>query len=478
MKASIGIDVGTTSICGVAVSAAGELVASVEYPNDSALNNLPPGRSEQDPQKIYSRVLEVLKDLQKRVDEPACIGLTGQMHGMLCVDAKNRPQSPLINWQDGRCLEQTPDGETWIQQMLNRAGQQAWQPCGCQPAGGFMGSTLYWLTRKNALPANTARVTFIHDWIAGLLIDQLPVTDPSNAGSAGIFDLAQLRWHEQLIKDLDLPGDLLPSVHESGEVIGTLSEAMARETDLPVGLPICNAIGDNQASVLGAVADVDRTLLLNLGTGGQISWAVPEFIRVPEMETRYLPCNRYMLVGASLCGGGAFAWLNDVVTSWLRTFNIQVDREETYEKMVKLASMAPSGANGLNARTTFAGKRTDPNLRGAIENISLGNFTLDNVARAVLEGIVEELCAYYNAAGDKAAGRHENVVASGNAVRKNTLLREIIGRRLNMPVLVPCHREEAAGGAALLAGVTVGLWPDLDHAGKCVQYLPIDAHNE
>jgi sedoheptulokinase len=334
-----------------------------------------------------------------------------------------------------------------------------------------MGSTLYWLTQKNALPANTARVTFIHDWIAALFTDQLPVTDPSDAGSAGIFDLAQLTWHEKLIKDLDLPGDLLPPVRESGEVIGRLSEKMAEETGLPAGIPVCNAIGDNQASVLGAVSDVDKTLLLNLGTGGQISWAVPEFIRVPEMETRYLPCKRYMLVGASLCGGAAFAWLNDVITSWLRTFNIQVEREETYEKLVKLASTAPAGAEGLKVRTTFTGKRTDPNLRGAIEGISLDNFTLDNLARAVLEGVVEELCGYYDIAGHKAAGRHENVVASGNAVRKNALLREIIGQRLHLPVLVPCHREEAAGGAALLAGVNAKLWPDLENAGKCVQYI-------
>ena len=466
MPAVLSVDVGTSTICGVAVDASGELIASVERPNDAAVSGLPPTWFEQDPERIRGRVVEVLSELARQVGDVACIGLTGQMHGMLCVDAGNRPVSRLVTWQDGRCLDASSQGSV-LEQMLRRVPESLWDACGCRPASGFMGSTLFWMRQNGALPANARRVCFIHDWIGGVLTGQLPVTDPSDAGSAGLFDLADLRWHDDIARLLDLPVDLLPPVRESGEVIGELSAEMASATGLKAGTPVCNAVGDNQASVIGSIAEPQRSILINLGTGGQISWAVPGFRRVKQMETRYLPRRRYMLVGASLCGGRAFAWLNDVVRGWLREFGHEADREHVYARLTALAAIGHLG-EPLVARTTFAGTRTDPLLRGAFENVGLGNFTLADVTRAVLDGIVEELCEFYKSAGGDA--RHDTVVASGNAVRKNRLLREIIETRLRRRVVIPAHREEAAVGAALLAGVGAGVFGSIEDAGRCIRY--------
>jgi sugar (pentulose or hexulose) kinase len=466
MSSIIGIDVGTTTICGVAVGPAGELLASVEKPNDSAVSGLPSGWSEQDPARIRDRVFEVVRALVQKVDGVTCIGLTGQMHGMLCVDSANRPVSRLVTWQDGRCLVDL-GGDTVLSQMLTQTPGDAWACCGCRPSSGFMGSTLFWMCQTAALPPEARRVSFIHDWIGGVLGGQLPVTDPSDAGSSGIFDLVKLNWHEEIIRTLRLPADLLPPVRESGEVIGAVSAEVASATGLKAGTPICNGIGDNQAGVLGSIAEPQRSVLVNLGTGGQISWSVPWFNRVEGMETRYLPYQRYMLVGASLCGGRAFAWLNDVVRAWLREFGHHADREHVFERLSALAAIGHV-VEPLMARTTFAGTREDPSLRGTFENIGLNNFNLADVARAVLEGMVEELCAFYDWAGGST--KHDTVVASGNAVRKNPLLREIIGSRLTWRVLIPAHREEAAFGAALLAGVGAGVFKSLEEAGQCIRY--------
>jgi len=440
----LGLDIGTTTICGVAVNPAGEMVASVERPNDSVVPDLPAGRAEQDPLRIRERVLEVLRGLTARVQNVAAIGLTGQMHGMLCVDAAGRPLGNLITWQDGRCLESAGGGRNWLDSMRARVPETAWASCGCRPASGFMGSTLYWLYRNGELPAGTARVSFVHDWIAGALVGQLPVTDPSDAGSAGVFDLTRLEWHEEIVRALALPGRFLPPVRPSGEIIGHLSSSVATATGLKQGTPVCNAIGDNQASLLGSCAQIEQTILVNIGTGGQISWAVPEFVSVPGMETRYLPQNRYLLVGASLCGGRAFAWLNEVVQNWLREFGVTPDPEAIYTKLCALAASARGGADGLTARTLLAGTRADPHLRASFEGISLDNFTLANVSRAVLEGMAQELAAFHDFAGGAVGARHDTVVASGNAVRKNAVLREIISARLKRPVRVPRHREESS----------------------------------
>ena len=469
-EAIVGVDVGTTTICGVAVSSSGELVASVERPNDAAVADLPTGWAEQDPGRIRERVFEVLRELTGGLGGVTCVGLTGQMHGMLCVDAAGEPVARLITWQDSRCLEPTPTSETYLDQIRDLVPAGVWEACGCRPASGFMGCTLFWMCRNDALPPAAQRVSFIHDWIGGTLTGQLPVTDPSDAGSSGLFDLARMCWHQAIVQALGLPARLLPPVRPSGEVIGGVSADAAAGTGLKTGTPVCNAVGDNQASVLGSLANVERSILINLGTGGQISWVVPSFCRVQGMETRYLPQGRYLLVGASLCGGRAFAWLNDVVRDWLRAFGCQPDRERVYERLCELAASAPVGTRELMARTTLAGTRTDPSLRGSFDRISLDNFSLANVARAVLEALVEELCVLYGGAGHGTRPRHDTVVASGNAVRKNPLLREIIAARLARPVLVPRHREEAAFGAALLAGVGAGLWPDLDTAGRFVQY--------
>ncbi len=469
MQAVLAIDIGTTTICGIAVTAEGEMVAAVERQNDSAIDGRPPGCAEQDPGRIRTITWEVLAALRERVDSVLAIGLTGQMHGMLCVDRANQPLTPLITWQDARCSEPAPGGMSWIERMRRAVPAGAWEPCGCMPASGYMGATLYWMHQANALPPGAARVAFIHDWVAASLIGQLPVTDPADAGSAGVFDLLRLTWNDEIIRVLGLPGDLLPPVRESGEVIGGLSAEAARQTGIATGTPVCNATGDNQASVLGSLQDVDRSVLINLGTGGQISWAVPQFVRAPGLETRYLPRRRYMLVGASLCGGSAYAWLNDTVRAWLGVFDVQVERERVYEVLNALAAGAAEDCGGLRVDTRLRGTRVDPERRGACLSISPDNFTPANLARAVLCGMVDELVEMRNGAGG-AAAPFERVVASGNAVRKNRVLREILTARLGRTPAVPAHREEAAFGAALLAGTGAGVWPDLATAARCVRY--------
>jgi len=190
---------------------------------------------------------------------------------------------------------------------------------------------------------------------------------------------------------------------------------------------------------------------LNIGTGGQVSWAVSSFRRVPGTETRYLPHRRYMLVGASLCGGRSYAWLNAAVQAWLGEFGRPADRTAVYVRLNALAGGAPADCDGLVVDTRFDGTRVDPAVRGAMQGISLDNFTLANLSRAVLTGIVDELLGFLAPLGKAASEAFEVVVASGNAIRKNPVLREIVRAR---------------------ACTAIGIWPDLGEAARCIQYLP------
>jgi sugar (pentulose or hexulose) kinase len=259
-------------------------------------------------------------------------------------------------------------------------------------------------------------------------------------------------------------------VQASGAVIGGLPAALTAEIGLRAGTPVCNATGDNQASVLGSVADIEHSVLLNVGTGGQISWAIPEFRRVVGMDTRPLPPDRCMLVGASLCGGRAYAWLNDSLRAWTCALGLpEPSREAVYERLNALAAEAAPDCGRLKMDTRLAGTRTEPHCRGALLGLSLENGTLGNLARAALAGMVAELHAYAQAANHCG---YKAVVASGNAVRRNPLLRQIIRECVGKPVLIPAHLEEAAYGAALLAGTQAGFWPDLTTAARCIRHLP------
>src|SRR5262249_55990049 len=144
------------------------------------------------------------------------------------------------------------------------------------------------------------RAACIADWVAAELTDGPLVTDPGDAASWGIYDLENRQWSENLLAALNVPRHLLPEVRESGAVLGGLSRAMAAATNLPEGLPVCNAIGDNQAAVLGSVPAGSPAIQINVGTGGQINWPVDRFTRLEGMETRYLPVGRLMLVGPGL----------------------------------------------------------------------------------------------------------------------------------------------------------------------------------
>jgi sugar (pentulose or hexulose) kinase len=187
------------------------------------------------------------------------------------------------------------------------------------------------------------------------------------------------------------------------------------------------------------------------------------------MDTRYLPVNRFMLVGAGLAGGDAYAWANRAVASWLADLGTELPSEEIYERMNAAAALIDDGSEGLACRPLFRGSRREPLARGQFTGITFDNFTLGHVARAVLEGIAGTMRTFFDDAGEARPEHLQRIVGSGNGLRNNWLLVEILSHTFDREVWLPQHQEEAAFGAALLAGTHCGLWPDLDSAGRSIQ---------
>jgi sedoheptulokinase len=453
----LGLDLGTTTVTAALVDAErGRLLHRVQRRNDSALQSAPSTRAEQDPHRLRILALDLLSELAARGPVPEGIALTGQKHGLLCVDADGQPLSPLISWQDRRTAEPLPGGSTTLDRLHARLTglsprpplAENWQENGCRIAHGYGAATLFWLIRQGELPPATQSVCTIAGWLAAQLVGRPPVTDPTLAASWGLYSLVDGAWNADFLERLGLERRFLPPVLPSGEPLGGLEAGVARQVGLPSGIPILNAVGDTQASFLGSVPDPEGTLLFNLGTGGQICWMVPRF-EVPSerVETRPLPCGRYMRVGASLCGGAAYAWLNRTVRAWLAEFGLETGEEDVYRQLGTLAAACEDTA-GLRVRPTFLGVRGDPSIQGgAIEGITPGNLRLGVLARATLIGVVDELRRLYlDHAGETA--RFASVAATGGGVVENPLLPGLIEERFGLPVCIPPQRETAVLGAA------------------------------
>jgi sugar (pentulose or hexulose) kinase len=302
-----------------------------------------------------------------------------------------------------------------------------------------------------AVASGTARVCTIADWLAGQLTGQPAITDPTLAASLGLYNLLEERWNAAFLSRLDLESRLFPQVRPSGGKLGGLTADIALKTGLPSGLPVFNALGDGQASFLGSVSDPEQSLLVNLGTGGQVCWRVLEVqVPTPAVETRPLLPHSYLRVGASLCGGAAYAWLNETVRAWVAEFGIDLDEDTVYERLDTLATDSRT-SGGLRVRTTFLGVRGDPAVQAAaIEGITLANLRLGALARATLTGMVDELADLYQTQASNALGHHQ-VIAAGGGVWANPLLPDLIEERFGLPVQVLPLREAAAVGAAMLA---------------------------
>src|SRR5262249_15581802 len=135
------------------------------------------------------------------------------------------------------------------------------------------------------------------------------------------------------------------------------------------------------------------------------------------------------------------------------------------------AETVPDAADGLVCEPLFRGTRWKPAARGEFRGVTFDNFSLGHVARAVLRGIAEGMHSFYEAAGEHRPDHLDRIWGSGNGLRKNPLLVREISRRFGRPVWFPAHEQEAAYGAAVLAGASTGLWPDLESAGKQIKLV-------
>jgi len=478
MPIVVSVDLGTSKITALAVDANdGTIFARSTAVNDAdttSPSDRARGRSEWNAGRIVELGRQCLRDIAARLagrrGEVVAVGITGQQHGMVLVDSSNGPLSPLINWQDRRGHDAlASSGRSYLDTARDRLGDASVARTGCRLHPGFMGLTLFWMKQNGCLP-EACRAVFIMDLFAAELTGATPVTEPSCAGSSGLFNVCQRNWDREAISALDLPPALFVEIREADQAVGALTASAAQATGLRSGTPVFAPIGDHQASFLGSVRNVRDDLLVNVGTGAQVAVYADDAKFSPPIELRPFPIRGNLLSNVGLAGGWSYQAL-EIFFQQVGHDLFQVKSASTvYETMNRLASAVPPGCDGLRCDPHFSGSRSAPTRRGAFEGVTPQNLTPGHFARAVLEGMARSLADGYRFIESTSGRSHRRVVAAGNALRENSLLRESVAEAFNLPLAFTRHREEAAFGAALTATVGAGVFRNLDEAASRIEY--------
>ncbi|MBO7329468.1 MAG: hypothetical protein J6W00_11935 [Lentisphaeria bacterium] len=434
---SLGIDLGTTKVAVIIYDREKGLVTALNAPHYAALENENPSVGEQDVEKIFSCVMELIGKIPENLrQEVSAIGITGQMHSLLFF-GKNGTFSPLVTWQDHRCGKEMID-------RFNRKSSLTLRE-------GFGGTTLARMAEENVF-CHWEKAATISDALSFLIRggNGKVITDPTHAASWGIYDAGKGAWNEYALEKLNIPREILPEICESGTVAGVVSGEFAQRFRIPASAVVINAIGDNQASILGTGKDFAKEIYLTLGTGAQLSMVTDKMIKdLPEnLEMRPFPGSRYLLVSAPLCGGAAFAWLADTVNNFKAALGeAPIPRGELLDKLDEAGYrfMVNNGESSIKIAPHFLGERHAPELRGEISGLTLANATAGELASALALGIIRNLKSGFPA-GELAT--RTKVIGSGNAVRLVKSIRLAIEREFHLPLELNDGSEEAACGAA------------------------------
>jgi xylulokinase len=436
MTALVGLDVGTTGVKALALAPGGEILdrAEAEYP----LSIPRPGWAEQDPEDWWRASEVALAALG--VDEIAGIGLSGQMHGLVVLDADGRVVRPAILWNDGRTGAE-------CEELEERVGGRARlvELTGNRALAGFTAPKLLWL--RNHEPETFGRIAHVllpKDYVRLRLTGERAI-DAADASGTLLLDVAARAWSDEVLAALELPRDWLPPVLESPAVSG--------EAD---GVPVAAGAGDQAAGALGVGVDRPGPLSIVLGTSGVVFAALPGYAAEPEGRVHSF-CHAvpggWHAMGVMLSAAGSLRWLRDAVAPGL-----------DYAALVAEADPWPPGAEGLLFAPYLAGERTphaDPDARGAFVGLSV-RHDRGALVRAVLEGVAYGLRDSLELLRELGV-EPETARVSGGGARSGLWLR-IVASVLDLPLERTAAEEGAAFGAALLGGVAAGVYADVHEA--------------
>lgn len=443
---AMGIDIGTTTISVIMIDKdSGKLLGSRSVPHNAFLKGPSDFNRIQDPEKLWRLSVRAAGEIIREYGKPDSIGMTGQMHGVLYVDEEGGAVSPLYTWQDGSGNEFMEDGRTYAQVLREKAGAAS---------AGYGMTTHFYLRKKGMIPEAARKMTTISDYIAMKLCGRgMPFIVRDMAASWGCYDLRKGDFYRKELEESGADPEYLPELLDEHIIVGVTVEN--QEEGIPAGIPVSASYGDNQASVLGAAGDISDTVLVNIGTGSQVSFGTDSYLETQgAIELRPFTKQSFLMAGSSLCGGRAYAMLEQF---YREAAGEGKERYSLMEEQARRFIEKYGKHEAWKIRTTFSGTRDNPEETGSITGISPLNFHPGAMTIGMIQGILEELYEMYEEMCRMTGKKAGRLVGSGNGIRRNALMREMAEEMFQMPMTIPACEEEAAYGAALGSLVSAGL---------------------
>lgn len=446
----IGIDVSTTASKALVIDRLGTVITSASYPHD--LSTPRPLWSEQDPENWWDATSRALRDVMQVIspDDVRAIGLTGQMHGLTPLDANGQSVRPAILWNDGRSGAQC----TSITEKVG--AEKLYQIIGSILLAGFTAPKILWM-RENE-PENYAQIKHVllpKDYIRYRLSGTY-VTDVADGSGFGLMDIGKRIWSDDMLAAFDIPRAWLPDLCESQEVCAYVNQEAAAQTGLKVGTPIVGGAGDQPASGVGnGIVKKDMTSL-TVGTSG-VAFAISDRYEPEPRGHLHTFCGpipgTWFHMGVMLSAAGGLRWLHD-----------EFAPNMSYDEINRHAESVPRGANGLLFAPYLTGERNphpDPLARGAFVGLTL-RHGLPHMIRAVMEGVAFGMRDQLELLRSLGVNPTEAVVSGGAA--NSPVWRALMTDIMGIPLYTINTNEGAAFGAAILASVGVGDFPDVPTA--------------
>lgn len=454
-KYLLGIDLGTSSVKSVIMDVHGQIAAIAQH--EYAINTPRPNWAEQDPEIWWGTTCRTIRKAISMHRLPAAaiagIGFSGQMHGTVLLDAQRRLLHPAIIWADQRSMRQANI-------IMEKVGWQRMGAIACnRVAPGFMAATLLWLREYEPdIFSKIQTVLSPKDYVRFRLTGEIG-TDFSDASATLLFDVGRWQWSKPLQEELELSDKIFPSMHEAYEIVGKVNSDAARQTGLEVGTPVVAGGGDQPVAAFGNGIIHDGIVLLTIGTGGQLFTPLRSILFDQKLRTHtFCHCilKKWFLMGAMLSAGLSLKWFREHFDSG--------NQANDYATLSAAAASVMPGAEGLFFLPYLLGERTpymDADARGGFIGLSF-RHNRNHLLRAILEGVIYGMRDSFEIFKDLGV-KPSYVVVSGGGANSPVWL-QIIADILGCQVMRTLVREQAAVGAAMLAGLGCGIYKNAEEA--------------
>ncbi|MFN8418677.1 MAG: xylulokinase [Anaerolineae bacterium] len=458
MRYLLGVDVGSSDCKVVLLDERGSLISSAAaaYPTFHPR----PNWAEQNAEDWYGAARAAIRTCLNTADiDPRAIAgicVDGPAHNVALLDQHFQPIYPVIHWSDLRSVPQT-------RFLEEQAGERIFQLSLCRVNAAWTLAQLLWLRQNEPEVWSKLRHLLVtKDYVRYRLTGDYQ-TDPYDAIGTQLYDAYGQQWSAELCALTDLNPAWLPAVCPPTAIAGTLIATAAADLGLPAGIPVAVGSGDSVVEALGIGAVAAGQGLVKIGTAANVNLvtAQPQPSR-QSITYPHVVADQWFTITATNSGASTMRWFRDTFCR-LEVQQAAAQGISVYALIDQLAEGSAPGAQGLIFHPYLNGERTpywDPDLRGDFVGIT-AQHNIHHFARAILEGVAFSLRDCVDAVRQIGQPISELYLVGGGAksARWAQTICDVIGQPLIKPPV-----EDAAFGAALLAGIAVGVFADTSAA--------------